>query len=109
VTCGAAPTQNLPPPAPSGPAARDETKELVVRILSDTEDTWSTPFGQMGGEYRPPRLVLFRGAVESACGLANSVVGPFYCSADSRVYLDRSFFDELRSGSGRRASSRAPT
>ena len=90
-----APTQNLPPPAPSGPDARDETKQFVVRILGDTEDTWSTLFGQMGGEYRPPRLVLFRGAVESACGLASSAVGPFYCSADSRVYLDRSFFEDL--------------
>jgi len=90
-----APTKNLPPPAASGPAAGDETKQFVVRILGDTEDTWSTLFGQMGGEYRPPRLVLFRGAVESACGLANSAVGPFYCSADSRVYLDRSFFEDL--------------
>ena len=90
-----APTQNLPSPAPSGTAVRDETKEFVVRILGDTEDTWSTLFGQMGGEYRPPRLVLFRGAVESACGLASSAVGPFYCSADSRVYLDRSFFEDL--------------
>ena len=64
-------------------------------ILSDTEDTWKTLFGQMGGEYHPPRLVLFRGAVDSACGLASSAVGPFYCSADSHVYLDRSFFEAL--------------
>jgi predicted metalloprotease len=90
-----APTQNPPPPAPSGPADRDQTKEFVVRILGDTEDTWGPLFGQMGGEYHPPRLVLFRGAVESACGLASSAVGPFYCAADSRVYLDRSFFEDL--------------
>ena len=64
-------------------------------ILSDTEDTWKTLFGQMGGEYHPPRLVLFRGAVDSACGLASSAVGPFYCSADSHVYLDGSFFEAL--------------
>jgi hypothetical protein len=80
---------------PSGPAARDETKEFVVRILGDTEDTWSTLFRQMGKEYRAPRLVLFRNAVESACGLASSAAGPFYCSTDSRVYLDRSFFEDL--------------
>jgi uncharacterized protein len=90
-----APTQGAPPPSPSGPVARDETKEFVVRILGDTEDTWRTLFGQMGGEYHPPRLVLFHGRVESACGLASSAAGPFYCSADSRVYLDRSFFEDL--------------
>jgi predicted metalloprotease len=90
-----APTQNTPPPASSGSAARDETKEFIIRILGDTEDTWKTLFGQMGGQYHPPRLVLFRGAVDSACGLASSAVGPFYCSADSRVYLDRSFFEAL--------------
>jgi uncharacterized protein len=89
------PTQSMPLPAPSGPAPRDETNEFVVRILDDTEDTWSMLFGQMGMEYRPPRFVLFRGAVESACGLANSAVGAFYCSTDSRVYLDRSFFEDL--------------
>jgi predicted metalloprotease len=90
-----APTQGAPPPSPSGPGAVDETKEFVVRILGDTEDTWRPLFAQMGGEYHPPRLVLFRGSVESACGLASSAVGPFYCSADSRVYLDRSFFEDL--------------
>ena len=90
-----APTQGAPPPSPSGPAAGDDTKEFVVRILGDTEDTWRPLFGQMGGEYHPPRLVLFQGRVESACGLASSAAGPFYCSADSRVYLDRSFFEDL--------------
>ena len=90
-----APTQGAPPPSPSGPAAGDDTKEFVVRILGDTEDTWRPLFGQMGGEYHPPRLVLFQGRVESVCGLASSAAGPFYCSADSRVYLDRSFFEDL--------------
>lgn len=90
-----APTQNLPSQDHAPSATRDETKEFIVRILGDTEDTWSSLFEQMGGEYRPPRLVLFRGAVDSACGLASSAVGPFYCPADSRVYLDRSFFEDL--------------
>jgi hypothetical protein len=90
-----APTQSAPPPTSSGSAVRDETKEFVGRILGDTEDTWKAIFGQMGAEYHPPYLVLFRGAAESACGLASSAVGPFYCSADSRVYLDRSFFEDL--------------
>jgi hypothetical protein len=52
-------------------------------------------FRKRGDDYRPPRLVLFRGAVESACGFARSAVGPFYCAGDSRVYLDRSFFEDL--------------
>ena len=90
-----APTQGAPPPSPSGPAAGDDTKEFVVRIVGDTEDTWRPLFGQMGGEYHPPRLVLFQRRVESACGLASSAAGPFHCSADSRVYLDRSFFEDL--------------
>jgi len=90
-----APTQSTAPLTSSGPAARDETKEFIIRILGDTEDTWKTLFGQMGGAYHAPRLVLFRGAVDSACGLASSAVGPFYCSADSHVYLDRSFFETL--------------
>ena len=91
----AAPTQGVPPPTASGPAARDEGKEFIVHILGDTEDTWKKLFAQMGREYRPPQLVLFRGAVQSACGTASSAVGPFYCSSDSHVYLDRSFFEDL--------------
>jgi predicted metalloprotease len=90
-----APTQSTPRPTSPGSAARDDTTEFIIRILGDTEDTWKTLFGQMGGEYHPPRLVLFRGAVDSACGLASSAVGPFYCAADSRVYLDRAFFEAL--------------
>jgi uncharacterized protein len=90
-----APPRSAPPPSLSEPGVRDETKEFVARILGDTEDTWSAIFRRMGGEYRPPRLVMFRGAVESACGLASAAVGPFYCAPDSRVYLDRSFFEDL--------------
>ena len=89
------PAPSAPPPGPSAPAARDETKEFVARILGDTEDTWNTLFRGRSPGYRPPRLVLFRGSVDSACGLANSAVGPFYCSADDRVYLDRAFFEDL--------------
>jgi uncharacterized protein len=96
-----APTQSAPPSSTSAPAStstpgtRDEIKEFVARVLGDTEDTWSAIFKQMGREYRPPKLVLFRGAVDSACGLASSAAGPFYCSPDDRVYLDRSFFEDL--------------
>ena len=91
---------SAPAPAPPGStpgatAPTDETKEFVGRVLGDTEDTWRSLFQKLGGEYQPPRLVLFRGAVESACGHANAAVGPFYCPGDHRVYLDRSFFEEL--------------
>jgi hypothetical protein len=90
-----APTQSAPPSSPSMPGARDEIKEFVAKVLGDTEDTWSAIFKQMGRQYHAPKLVLFRGAVDSACGLASSAVGPFYCSPDDRVYLDRSFFEDL--------------
>ncbi len=91
---------SVPAPAPSGSppgaaAPSDETKEFVARVLGDTEDTWRGLFQRLGGEYQTPRLVLFRGAVESACGFANAAVGPFYCPGDHRVYLDRSFFEDL--------------
>jgi predicted metalloprotease len=91
---------SVPAPGPSGspPSASappDETKEFVARVLGDTEDTWRDVFQKNGREYQPPRLVLFRGAVESACGFAESAVGPFYSPGDHRVYLDRAFFEEL--------------
>ena len=90
-----APTRSAPPPSSSAPGARDETKDFIARVLGDTEDTWSGIFRQMGREYHPPKLVLFRGAVDSACGMASSAVGPFYCASDDKVYLDRSFFEDL--------------
>jgi predicted metalloprotease len=89
------PTQSAPPPSISAPGPRDEGKEIIAKVLGDTEDTWNAIFQRMGREYRPPTLVLFRGAVDSACGLASSAAGPFYCSSDDHVYLDRSFFEEL--------------
>ena len=91
----AVPTQSAPPPSTSAPGPRDEGKEIIAKVLGDTEDTWNAIFKRMGREYRPPTLVLFRGAVDSACGLASSAAGPFYCSSDDHVYLDRSFFEEL--------------
>jgi len=90
-----APTQSAPPPSGSVPGARDETKDFVARVLGDTEDTWSAIFRKGGREYRPPKLVLFRGSVDSACGMASSAMGPFYCPSDDKVYLDRSFFEDL--------------
>jgi predicted metalloprotease len=79
----------------SGARAEDPQTKFVSVVLKDTEETWSEVFRQHGGEYRPPVLVLFDGATESACGLGQSAMGPFYCPSDQKVYLDLSFFREL--------------
>src|SRR5690606_16774165 len=67
----------------------------TAAILGSTEDVWGGLFREAGGRYEPPQLTLFAGQVQSACGFATSAVGPFYCPADSRVYLDTAFFDDL--------------
>ncbi|MCE9667685.1 neutral zinc metallopeptidase [Myxococcus stipitatus] len=74
---------------------QDELRDFVSVILADTEDTWPALLGPEGVRYVDPRLVLFTGAVQSACGTQQSAVGPFYCPPDQRVYLDLDFFDEL--------------
>jgi hypothetical protein len=81
------------PPSTSAPA--DRQADFVSVVLADTEDTWAVLFREMNREYIPPKLVLFRTAAQSACGLAGSAVGPFYCPSDRRVYLDLDFFREL--------------
>lgn len=86
-----APPSSGPPLAPGSDAA----SEFAARVLGDTEDVWTELFRREGREYVAPRMVLFSGAVDSACGTASSAVGPFYCPLDSTVYLDLSFFDEL--------------
>jgi predicted metalloprotease len=70
----------------------DEMGQFAAAVLASTEDVWSQV---LGGRYEPPRLVLFSGAVQSACGFNSAAVGPFYCPGDSQVYLDLGFFDEL--------------
>lgn len=81
---------------PSAPQQSIEMDRFVAKVLATTEDTWSRIFQQeVGSSYRPPKLVLFTGRVNSGCGAAESAMGPFYCPADRKVYLDQSFFDEL--------------
>jgi predicted metalloprotease len=80
--------------APSSPQ-QEELKHFVSVVLADTEDTWSDLLPQVGAQYRNPKLVLFSGGAQSACGFAQSAVGPFYCPADEKVYLDLDFFNEL--------------
>ena len=95
----AVPQQTAPAPAGSDaasrPAVRDETKEMVAHVLGDTEDAWTAVFKSMGRQYVPPKLVLFRGSTQSACGHAVAAVGPFYCPASREVYLDTAFFNDL--------------
>lgn len=75
----------------------NELADFVSVVLADTEDTWSKLFPQeFGGNYREPDLVLFDGVVQSACGTAQSAVGPFYCPADQQVYIDLSFYQDLK-------------
>lgn len=83
------------PDAQTAPAQNDPEAEFVRAVLGDTEDTWRALFQAQGQVYRDPTLVLFRDGVRSACGFASSAVGPFYCPADQRVYLDLAFFGEL--------------
>ena len=80
----------------------EETRlaDFVAVVLADTEDTWSAIFESNGLEYQEPVLVMFSGSVQSACGMANAAVGPFYCPADHKVYLDLSFFQDLKQRHG---------
>jgi hypothetical protein len=75
----------------------DRDSDFVKAVLGDTEDTWGRIFPQqIGRPYEPPRLVLFSGAVDSACGFAEAAMGPFYCPRDRKVYLDMSFFQQVK-------------
>jgi hypothetical protein len=88
------------PPAVTGSAGRSPEEnrmaEFVSVVLADTEDTWSSLFQQAGKSYQEPKLVLFTGSVNSACGMADAAVGPFYCPADQKVYIDLAFYTDLK-------------
>ena len=73
----------------------ERLKEFMSVVLADTEDVWGDLFSRAGKTYEQPKLVLFSGAVQSGCGAAQSAMGPFYCPADRKMYLDMSFFNEL--------------
>jgi uncharacterized protein len=84
------------PPGSEAAAEQDTLAEFVKVVLAHTEDSWRERFRAQGGEYRDPRLVLFTGRVQSACGGASAAVGPFYCPLDERVYIDLAFYRDLR-------------
>jgi predicted metalloprotease len=91
-------------PGPSTPATRpaqkppasDEMATFVAKVLGSTETTWQTVFSEAGRRYREPKLVLFTGATPTACGTGKSAMGPFYCPADQKVYIDLAFYRDLR-------------
>ena len=95
---GSTPVQQQQPvdtPAHRTPA-EDETGRFVSKVLGSTEDTWAKIFDEHGSRYRDPKLVLFSGATPTACGTGQSAMGPFYCPLDQKVYLDTSFFRDLK-------------
>ena len=79
----------------SGVSEADPQTQFVSVVLKDTEETWNQIFRERGSTYREPALVLFTQATQSACGLGQSAMGPFYCPGDQKVYLDLSFFSDL--------------
>src|SRR5689334_3014999 len=77
-------------------AEEDRLRDFVAAVLGDTEQTWGELFKRQGQAYREPKLVLFSGAVQSACGFAQAAMGPFYCPYDQKVYIDLSFFEDMK-------------
>jgi predicted metalloprotease len=92
--------ENNAPPGVQAPVQEspEEARKVafVKHVLAETEDVWGNLFQDLGKSYRQPKLVLFTGRVNSACGLADSAVGPFYCAGDEKVYIDLQFYDELK-------------
>ena len=82
------------------PPADDRMAKFVSTVLADTEDVWKQQFTKGGSAYREPRLVLFRGATSTACGQGQAAMGPFYCPADQKVYIDLGFYETLKSRLG---------
>lgn len=103
------PSQQATAPAtPATPGTQSSTDSFVRKVLGSTEDVWTKLFPeQVGKPYQNPRLVLFSGSTRSGCGAAESAMGPFYCPADRKVYLDESFFDELQTRFGAKGDAAA--
>ena len=98
---GGMPTAQVQQQAPAQrPPADDKMARFVSTVLADTEDVWSNLFSQAGGRYQDPRLVLFRGATQTACGAGQAAMGPFYCPADQKVYIDLGFYETLKNQLG---------
>ncbi len=91
---------NQQPTTTSAPRTKSAEEEQLAAfisvVLADTEDAWNKIFKEMGKTYQEPTLILFSGAVQSACGFADAAVGPFYCPADKKAYIDLSFYQDLK-------------
>lgn len=97
ITGGGMPAQQQATTQPYTPTpAEQELAEMVKVVLADTETVWTELMPQFGRKYEEPTLILFSGGVQSACGFADSAVGPFYCGADNQIYIDLSFYELLR-------------
>jgi predicted metalloprotease len=92
-TVATAPQQ---PVETKAPAREDQMADFIAAVLGSTEDTWTEVFARGGKKYQKPVLVLFSGAVQSACGMAQAAVGPFYCPADNKLYIDLAFYRDLQ-------------
>lgn len=92
----APPAQTRSAAPAAAPPKDDAAAQFVAKVLGSTEEVWTEVFARSGQQYLQPKLVLFSGAVNSACGFAQAAVGPFYCPADQKVYIDLAFFDELQ-------------
>lgn len=90
-------SQNVPA---GRPAAEDEMGRFVAKVLGSTEQVWQQQFSAAGRQYQEPRLVLYSGATQSACGMGQAAMGPFYCPEDNKVYLDLDFFSDLKARFG---------
>jgi predicted metalloprotease len=93
---GGVPTASAPTGAVSTTPEEEKLVEFVSFVLDDAQQTWTQLLAQHGTQYRHAKLVLFRDAIQSACGLGEAASGPFYCPGDERVYIDLGFYDELR-------------
>jgi predicted metalloprotease len=93
---GDAPTAQVRQAPAHRPPADDHMAKFVSTVLADTEDVWKDVFAKGGATYKEPRLVLFRGATPTACGNGQAAMGPFYCPADQKVYIDLGFYQTLR-------------
>ncbi|MGK2934265.1 MAG: KPN_02809 family neutral zinc metallopeptidase [Gemmatimonadaceae bacterium] len=87
-------------PADSAALANDPNRDLVAAVLGDTEDTWNEIFQANGRDYEEPKLVIYSGTTQSACGMGQAAMGPFYCQLDRDIYIDLTFFEDLRTRFG---------
>ncbi|WP_207509668.1 KPN_02809 family neutral zinc metallopeptidase [Telluribacter humicola] len=93
---GGDPTAQQSETRPAGPRPDDQMADFVTAVLGSTEDVWGRIYAENNAQYQPPTLQMFTDATQSACGGASAAMGPFYCPADQKVYIDLSFCDQLR-------------